>query len=103
MIETLISAIVISVIVQYVIQSIKKCIKIESGYALFSKINIKVLLSIIISVALCISGSIDILYLLGIELSIPLLGEIVTGIICSSGANVIRDLIKKIEQAKSVE
>ena len=103
MIETLISAIVISVVVQCIVQAIKKCIKMESGYSLFNRINIKVLLSVILSILLCILGHIDILGLLGITLLIPVIGEIVTGIICSSGANVIRDLVKQIEQAKSGE
>ena len=39
MIETLISAIVISVVVQCAVQAIKKCIKIESGYSLFNRIK----------------------------------------------------------------
>ena len=103
MIETLIGAIVISVVVQCAVQAIKKCIKIESGYSLFNRINIKVLLSMALSILLCILGHIDILGLLGITLLVPVIGEIFTGIICSSGANVIRDLVKQIEQAKSGE
>lgn len=61
------------------------------------KININMLGSLVLGTILCILAQIDIFKLVGISLSIPILGSFFTGIICSRGANFVNDLLKKIK------
>ena len=85
---------------QQAVEAIKKAIKIKKGYSLFKLINVKVLLSIAISIVLCVSAHIGILAMLGVGEVIPLVDYILTGLIVSSGANGIRELQKQIQEAK---
>ena len=82
------------------IEAIKKAIKIKKGYSLFKLINVKVLLSIAISIVLCVSAHIGILAMLGVGEVIPLVDYVLTGLIVSSGANGIRELQKQIQTTK---
>ena len=50
----LVSVIIVALVVQQAVEAIKKAIKIKKGYSLFKLINVKVLLSIAISIV-CIS------------------------------------------------
>ena len=96
----LVSVIIIALVVQQAVEAIKKGIKIKSGYSLFNLINVKVLLSIAISIVLCVSAQIGILAMLGVGEVIPLVDYILTGLIVSSGANGIRELQKQIQTTK---
>ena len=49
------------------------------------------------SIILAIGTQIDLFKILNLEISIPFLGNIFTGILISRGANVIHDLFKKIQ------
>ena len=91
----LVSVIIVALVVQQAVEAIKKAIKIKKGYSLFNLINVKVLLSIAISIVLCVSAHIGILAMLGIGDVIPLVDYILTGLIVSSGANGIRELQKQ--------
>ena len=99
----LVSVIIIALVVQQAVEAIKKAIKIKKGYSLFKLINVKVLLSIAISIVLCVSAHIGILAMLGVGEVIPLVDYILTGLIVSSGANGIRELQKQIQVAKQGE
>ena len=96
----LVSVIIVALVVQQAVEAIKKAIKIKKGYSLFNLINVKVLLSIAISIVLCVSAHIGILAMLGIGDVIPLVDYILTGLIVSSGANGIRELQKQIQATK---
>lgn len=99
----LVSVIIVALVVQQAVEAIKKGIKIKSGYSLFNLINVKVLLSIAISIVLCVSAHIGILAMLGVGEVIPLVDYILTGLIVSSGANGIRELQKQIQATKQGE
>ena len=99
----LVSVIIVALVVQQAVEAIKKAIKIKKGYSLFKVINVKVLLSIAISIVLCVSAHIGVLAMLGVGDVIPLVDYILTGLIVSSGANGIRELQKQIQVAKQGE
>ena len=99
----LISVIVIALVVQYAVQAIKNMIKIKKGYSLFKVVNVKVMLSVIISILICVSSQIGILAMLGVGSVIPMIDYILTGLIVSGGANGIRELQKQIQVAKQGE
>ena len=99
MVTELLSILIVALVVQQAVEAIKKAIKIKKGYSLFKIINIKVLISIIISITLCITSEIGLLALLGVE-ALPILDYILTGLIVSGGANGIRELQKQIQNAK---
>ena len=96
----LVSIIIVALVVQQAVEAIKKAIKIKKGYSLFKVINVKVLLSIAISIVLCVSAHIGVLAMLGVGEVIPLVDYILTGLIVSGGANGIRELQKQIQATK---
>ena len=96
----LVSIIIVALVVQQAVEAIKKAIKIKKGYSLFKVINVKVLLSIAISIVLCVSAHIGVLAMLGVGEVIPLVDYILTGLIVSGGANGIRELQKQIQTTK---
>lgn len=99
MVTELLSILIVALIVQQAVEAIKKAIKIKKGYSLFKIINIKVLISIIISITLCVTSEIGLLALLGVE-ALPILDYVLTGLIVSGGASSIRELQKQIQNAK---
>ena len=99
----LVSVIIVALAVEQAVEAIKKAIKIKKGYSLFDLINVKVLLSIAISIILCVSAHIGVLAMLGVGEVIPLVDYILTGLIVSSGANGIRELQKQIQATKQGE
>ena len=99
MVNELLSILIIALVIQQAVEAIKKAIKIKKGYSLFKIINIKMLISIIISITLCVTSEIGLLVLLGIK-ALPILDYILTGLIVSGGASSIRELQKQIQNAK---
>ena len=100
MVEQLISVVIIAIVIQTVVENLKKLIKFPSGY--YKKIlNLKVLLTMIVSLIICVSSQIELLSLLGVELVVPYLDGVITGIICSSGATTIHEMIKKINESRN--
>lgn len=61
------------------------------------KLNINMLGSLLLGVLICILAKIDIFVIVGINLIIPFIGYILTGIIVSRGANFVNDLFKKLK------
>ena len=98
----LVTLVVITLVVQQALETVKKTIKIKKGYSLFKVINVKMLLSVILSVAICVSSQIGILALLGVNLVLPLVDYIMTGLIVAGGASGVRELQKQIQEAKNV-
>ena len=99
MVTELLSILIVALIVQQAVEAIKKAIKIKQGYSLFKIINIKVLISIVISITLCVTSEIGLLVLLGVK-ALPILDYVLTGLIVSGGASSIRELQKQIQNAK---
>lgn len=62
-----------------------------------NKLNINMIGSLILSIIICIVARIDVFMIVGIPITYPIIGYVITGIICSRGANFINDLFKKIK------
>lgn len=62
------------------------------------KISIDRIGALVVALILCVGVRLDILALLGINVTIPFLGIILTGILISRGSNFIHDLLVKIGQ-----
>lgn len=61
------------------------------------KISVSMIGSLVIAILLCVLGSIDIFPIVGISISIPVIGSVLTGIIVSRGANFVSDLFTKLK------
>lgn len=61
------------------------------------KININMIGSLLLGMIICVLAKIDIFEIVGITLTVPVIGWLLTGIICSRGANFINDLFSKIK------
>lgn len=60
------------------------------------KFSIDMLGSLIVSITLCTLVKIDIFPIVGLNIAIPIVGSVFTGIIVSRGANFVNDLFKKL-------
>lgn len=60
------------------------------------KININTIGALVVGILVSILAEIDIFTMQGINLSVPVIGWILTGILLSRGANFIHDLFNKI-------
>ncbi len=88
------SVLVMSVLIEAVITYIKTIVVDKN-------IRWQVVVSIILSVALCLAYGIDIPALVGIVSPISFVGNILTGILVSRGSNYIFDLLKTITSKKT--
>ena len=61
------------------------------------KINVNMIGSLLLSIIVCVLAQINIFEIVGISLIYPVVGYILTGIICSRGANFINDLFSKLK------
>ena len=59
-------------------------------------LNVDRLGAILLAVFVCVVAKVDLFNYVGVELPL-IVGSILTGILCSRGANFIHDLIKKIQ------
>lgn len=50
--------------------------------------------SAVLGILLCILANVDFFVLVGVELSIPIVGVILSGLLVSRGANFVHDLLK---------
>lgn len=62
-----------------------------------NKLNINMLGSLLLSMIICVLAQINIFKIVGIELIVPVIGSLMTGIIVSRGANFVNDLFKKLK------
>lgn len=67
------------------------------------KISVDRIGALVVALVLCIGVKLDILSLLGINTTIPLLGVILTGILISRGSNFIHDLLIRLGQVEKGE
>lgn len=61
------------------------------------KINVNMIGSLLLAMLVCVLTKINIFEIIGIKIIVPVVGELLTGIICSRGANFINDLISKLK------
>lgn len=61
------------------------------------KINVNMIGSLLLSIIVCVLAQINIFEIVGISLIYPVVGYVLTGIICSRGANFINDLFSKLK------
>lgn len=61
-----------------------------------NKLNINMLGSLLLSMIICVLAQINIFKIVGIELIVPTIGYLLTGIIVSRGANFVNDLFSKL-------
>lgn len=65
------------------------------------KVSVDRIGALIISIILAYTANIDIFSMLGITLSMKLIGVVLTGILISRGTNFIHDFISKLTQNKA--
>ena len=82
--------IIIAILVESIWENLKMVYK-------KNKLNVNMIGSLIVSIIVCITARIDAFLIIGIPLTYPILGYILTGIICSRGANFINDLFTKLK------
>ena len=63
------------------------------------KFSVNMIGALIVSILVCTLTGVDIFPLIGLNISIPFIGSILTGIISSRGANFIHELIKRLKGA----
>ena len=61
-----------------------------------NKISINRIGSIVLSILVCCLAQVDIFLIVGIQFALPIFGWILTGVICSRGANFVNDLFSKL-------
>ena len=61
------------------------------------QINVNMIGSLIISIVICVLARVDIFAVIGIDLSVKVIGSILTGIIVSRGANFVNDLFTRLK------
>lgn len=62
------------------------------------KVNVDRIGALIVSVVVSMTTQLDIFAILNFGIAIPFIGSFLTGILISRGANVIHDLLNKIEE-----
>ncbi len=61
------------------------------------KFDVNMIGSLVLSIIVCIITGIDIFPIVGLNINIPIIGSVLTGIIISRGANFVNDLFKKLK------
>ena len=56
--------------------------------------------SLVIPILICVLANVDIFPVVGVSMSIPFIGSILTGIVVSRGANFVNDLFSKLKEVK---
>lgn len=62
-----------------------------------NKLNFNMIGSLLLSMIICVLAQINIFEIVGINLIVPIIGSLLTGIIVSRGANFVNDLFKKLK------
>lgn len=96
----LVMVIIVAIICQYVVDQIKKLFRFHRGRYFKNIINLKILVSMICSLFICIAYQIDMLALLGLTTTVPLVGQIITSIIVSAGSTTVHELVGKINEER---
>lgn len=65
------------------------------------KVNVDRIGALIVSILISVATQLDIFSILNFGIAIPFVGSFLTGILISRGANVIHDLLNKIQEITS--
>lgn len=57
--------------------------------------------SAVLGILLCILANVDFFALVGVELSIPIVGVVLSGLLVSRGANFVHDLLKIVYEIQN--
>lgn len=64
------------------------------------KVNADRIGAVLLGIFLCVAAGIDFFAIVGVPLSIPYAGAVLSGLLVSRGANFLHDLIAGVEQLK---
>ena len=78
MVTDLVLIVIVAIIAQTVVEQLKNTVKFHNGKYYKGKINLKSIASIIVSVLMCLCYKCDIMVLLGLTSSIPVVGYLIT-------------------------
>lgn len=65
------------------------------------KFSISMLGSLIVSILICVLTGVDIFPIVGLSITIPFVGSVLTGIVVSRGANFVSELFAKLKGGTS--
>ena len=65
------------------------------------KVDVNRIGSAILGILLCILANVDFFALVGVELSIPIVGVVLSGLLVSRGANFVHDLLKIVYEIQN--
>ena len=65
------------------------------------KLNVDRVGSAVLGILLCVLADVNFFAIVGIELSIPIVGVVLSGLLVSRGANFVHDLLEAVSQLKS--
>lgn len=82
--------VIISILVEAIWENIKFVRKDKA-------INVNMIGSLIFSILICVLARVDIFAVIGIDLSVKVIGSILTGVIVSRGANFVNDLFTRLK------
>lgn len=85
--------IIVAILVEAIWENIKMVY--QEGKLSVSRIG-----SLVISIIICVIANVDIFPVVGVSMSIPFIGSILTGIVVSRGANFVNDLFSKLKGVK---
>lgn len=83
--------VVVAILVEAIWENIKMVYKED-------RFSISMIGSLVISILICILANMNIFEMVGIEMSVPIICNVFTGILCSRGANLVSDLFTKIKK-----
>lgn len=86
---------VMAVTIEALIEYAKSLFKMVSGEGM--KATITQLVAIVLASVLCVLAGADLYRMLGVQFSAPVIGSVLTGIICSRGANYVSDILKRLQ------
>lgn len=92
--EMMLQLVIVALLVESVWESAKMVW--QSG-----KFSVNVLGALLLGVAVCTLAHIDLFGLVGITMGVPLVGEILTGILVSRGSNFVHDLLAKLNESRA--
>ncbi|MBN1305748.1 MAG: hypothetical protein JXA13_15025 [Anaerolineales bacterium] len=87
--------VLVAFFVEALIQTVKPIYDKEKGW------NFDVVLALIVGIFVCLLTGTDIFKLVGLEVTIPLVGTILTGIMASRGSNVVHDIFKWLRETST--
>lgn len=65
------------------------------------KFSISMLGSLIVSILICVLTGVDIFPIVGLSITVPFVGSVLTGIVVSRGANFVSELFAKLKGGTS--